>query len=122
MTKLPHTIGKEQTLTMAHTLMRSHHIRHLPVLDGGRVVGVVSDRDLNLLETLRDVDPDDVAVEDAMTPDPFTCSPTESLSSVARVMAEKKYGAAVVTEGHKVVGVFTAVDGLRVLSEILDRP
>jgi acetoin utilization protein AcuB len=60
-----------------------------------------------------------MAVEDVMMPDPFTCSPQASLADVAAEMAEHKYGCAVIQqENHKVVGIFTAVDGLRTLAEL----
>ena len=50
------TIGDEQPMSVAHSMMRGQHIRHLPVLRQGKLVGVVSDRDLRLIETLREVD------------------------------------------------------------------
>lgn len=121
MTEHPHSIGKDQTLSRAHEMMRTHAIRHLPVLEGGRIVGIVSVRDLHLIETLSDVDESTVTVEEAMTPDPLTCAPDKPLSELAAEMAEHKYGAAVVTEGPKVVGVFTTVDALRALSDALSR-
>ncbi len=122
MTASPITIGREQPLTVAHKLMREHRIRHLPVLQRGRLVGVVSQRDLHFVETLRDVDPSVVLVEDAMTEPPFTVAPGAQLRTVVREMAARRIGSAVVVERGKVVGVFTAVDGLRVLAELLGRP
>jgi acetoin utilization protein AcuB len=121
MMKSPHTIGQDQTLDAAHKMMRKHGIRHLPVLDGGKLVGIVSQRDLHFLETLRDVDPQEVQVNEAMAPDTFTTSPTASVRDVADEMAAHKYGAAVVLEHGRVVGVFTTVDALRALSTLLDQ-
>ncbi|HKA91184.1 MAG TPA: CBS domain-containing protein [Haliangiales bacterium] len=122
MTASPVTIGRDQTLTVAHKLMREHRIRHLPVLERGRLVGIVSQRDLHFVETLRDVDPSVVLVEDAMTEPPFTVAPGARLETVAREMAARRIGSAVVVERGKVVGVFTAVDGLRGLADVLARP
>jgi acetoin utilization protein AcuB len=119
MSRAMHTIGKEQTMTAAHEMMRKYKIRHLPVLEAGRVVGLVSDRDLHLMETLRDVNPDQVRVEDAMTMDPYTVEPSAPLSKVTAHMADHKLGSVVVVQDRKVVGIFTAVDGLRTLSELL---
>lgn len=119
MTQSPLTIGKDQPLARAHEIMRAHHVRHLPVLHGGAIVGLVTERDLHLLETLRDVRPEEVPVEDAMTPDPYTVSPDTPLADVAEHMAEHKYGAAVVVQRGHVVGVFTAVDGLKLLARML---
>ena len=106
-------------MALAHRMMRENHIRHLPVLHGARIVGIVSDRDLNLIETLRDVDPKVVTVEDAMTPNPYIVQPDASLDEVVATMAEKKYGCAVVVQHDKVVGIFTTVDACRAFAELL---
>ena len=71
MTPSPHSIGRDQTLATAHRLMRKNGIRHLPVLDGGVLVGLVSERDLRFIETLQEVDLGVVRVEEAMSPDPY---------------------------------------------------
>jgi len=119
MTTSPHSIGREQTVAAAQKIMREHHIRHLPVLEGGSLVGIVSDRDVALIETLRDVDPQKVSVEDAMTQQVYTVSPDAPLDEVVGEMAEKKYGSALVMQNHKVVGIFTTVDVCRAFGELL---
>lgn len=116
MTKSPHTIGDDQPLARAHEMMREHRIRHLPVLHGGKLVGVVSLGDLHLIETLGDTDPEKVAVEDAMTPEPFVVQPDADLREVAAAMADHKYGTAIVAKGTKIVGIFTTTDALRALT------
>jgi len=120
MTPGPHSVGQEQPLAQAHKLMREHRIRHLPVLHGGKLVGVLSDRDLHLIETLRDVDPEKVTIEEAMSPTVYTVSPKASLDEVVREMVEHKYGCAVVEDNGKVVGVFTTVDALRAFADLLE--
>jgi len=119
MTTTPHTVGVDQPLTVAHRLMREHRFRHLPVLQGGRLVGLVSERDLALIETLKDVDPAAVTVEDAMTPAPYTVAPTAPLDEVVATMAEHRYGSAVVVDHGHVVGVFTTVDALAAFADLL---
>lgn len=119
MTTGPHAIGSDQTLAHAHKLMKTHHIRHLPVLDGGVLAGVISDRDLSLIETLRDVDPGLVRVEDAMSSSVYSVSPDTPLDEVVTTMAERKYGCAVVMQNGHVVGIFTMVDACRTLGELL---
>jgi acetoin utilization protein AcuB len=116
MTQSPHTIGAEQPLAHAHALMREHGIRHLPVLHGGRLVGIVSLRDLHLVETLANVDPEVVRVEDAMTTDLFVTDPDTPLTEVAAAMFERKLGSAVITHRNHILGVFTTVDALRILA------
>lgn len=120
MTAGAHSIAAHQPLSAAHELMRQHDIRHLPVLRGGKLVGLVSQRDLHLVETLRDVDPKAVPVDEAMTHDVFTTSPHAPLGHVAREMAQRKLGSAVVVDGGRVVGVLTTVDALHALADLLD--
>jgi len=120
MTVCPHTIGSDQKLAKAHQIMRELGIRHLPVLRGGELVGVLSQRDLYFLETLSGVDIDIDQVADAMTPEVFTTHPDEPLRNVAREMANKKYGCAVVMdEQRRVRGIFTVTDALRCLADVL---
>lgn len=119
MTASPHTIGQEQTLTRAHEIMRKHSIRHLPVLHGGKLVGTVSLRDLDLTEGLSNVDPDVVRVEEAMSAEPHVVGPDTPLKDVVDYLVDHGYGSAIVTEGKEVVGVFTAIDAMRCLRDVL---
>jgi acetoin utilization protein AcuB len=120
MTTSPHTIGTDQTLAHAHDILREHKIRHLPVLRGGDLVGMLTDRDLALIETLKDVDPAKVLVEDAMSTNIFTVSPDAPLDQVVCEMAAKKYGSAVVVQNHHVVGILTNVDVCTAFAELLN--
>jgi acetoin utilization protein AcuB len=120
MTVNPTVISSHRTLSEAHQTMREHGIRHLPVVDAGKLVGVVSQRDLYLLETLHGVDATSETVEEAMTPEPYTVPPDASIEEVAREMAQHKYGCAVVLDNGKVVGVFTTVDALRAFADLLE--
>ncbi|MBL9006825.1 MAG: CBS domain-containing protein [Myxococcales bacterium] len=119
MTAMPLTVRPDLSLSAADKLMHEHNIRHLPVLSGGRLVGLVSQRDVRLIETLRDVDPKVVSVEEAMSQDIYEISPETPLEEVASNMASHKYGSAVVVEGGKVVGIFTTVDAMKALVELL---
>lgn len=119
MTPAPITIGRAQSLSEAARKMHEHHVRHLPVLEGGYLFGILSERDIDLVEALPDVDPDKVTVEEAMTQDPYTVRPDTPVREVAAAMAEHKYGTAVVMQEGRVVGIFTTVDGLRMLAAML---
>lgn len=119
MTSLPHTIGADQNLVKAEEMMTKYHVRHLPVLSGGKLVGILSDRDVKLVESFRDVDPKKVTVEEAYTPNPFIVQPSSSLAEVCAEMAVHKYGCALVCDNHKLVGIFTWVDGLTALNNLL---
>lgn len=122
MTSCPLTIGRAESLAAAHRIMRAHRIRHLPVMDQETLVGIVSLRDLHLIETLADVDPEMVLVEDAMIEEPYRVSPDTPLEEVARQMAEHRSSSAIVVdETGGVVGMFTTVDALAALAAVLSQ-
>ena len=120
MSTCPITIDKGQTLIAAHASMRVHSIRHSPVLKPGSLVGIVSQCDLYVLDTLRDVDLKPVTVE-AMTIAPSKVSPDAPLAEVARHMAFHRLGSAVVVDAQgRLVGLFTTTDALTVLADMVD--
>lgn len=119
MSTSPHSIGTDQTVATAMDFMKEHHIRHLPILKGGRLEGVVSDRDLKMYTSLTGADPESDTVGQVLDRDVYVVSPAAALDEVAATMAEKKLGSAVVMDNHKVVGIFTVVDALKALSELL---
>ena len=120
MTAAPRTIGYDQTLEQASEYMRKLHVRHLPVLKAGKLIGVVSDRDINLVLTFAEEEALSLPVEEALTPDPFFTSTDAPLREVAAKMAEKKYGCALIVDGGSLVGIFTEVDAYRALAELLE--
>lgn len=101
-------------------MMQQYDIRHLPVLDGGQLVGVISQRDLYLIESLDGVDLDEVQVAEAMSNDVFTVRSRASLDRTVSEMATRKLGSAIVIERNAVVGVFTVTDALCTLARLLD--
>jgi len=120
MTDSPHTVGPTRSLAVARKIMLDHGVRHLPVLDGGRIVGLLSERDLLLVESLPGVNPTDVRVEEAMVQNVFTVGPDTPVGEAVETMIERKLGSAVVSEGERVIGVFTTIDALRALHELLE--
>src|SRR5256885_2379064 len=96
MTTTPHSIGVDQTLEAASRLMQEHHIRHLPVLSGGKLLGILTDRDVRLVESFKDVDAAKMRVDEAMTTPAHWVEPTAPLDEVVSAMAEHKYGATVI--------------------------
>lgn len=119
MTAIPQTIEAEQTLAQAAARMRTHKIRHLPVLQNGNLVGILSERDILLLEATHGGNLEKILVEKAMVIQPFTCGPKAMIRAVAKEMADNKYGTAVVVDREhpsRVLGVFTTVDALRALN------
>ena len=119
MTPCPHTIEADQSLQAAHDMMQQHNIRHLPVLRSGKLVGMLSQRDLYFIETLASVDQEEVAVSEAMSTDTYVVGPRATLRKVAEEMATQRYGSVVVMAKDDVIGVLTTVDAIRALSQIL---
>lgn len=122
MTPSPRTIARTSTVAAARRLMRDHQVRHLPVLDGGHIAGLLSERDLLLIESLPGVDPNTLRVEEAMVTDVFTVSADDAIGEVIENMIDQKVGSAVVCHGSDVIGIFTTIDALRALHRTLERP
>src|SRR3569623_1642494 len=122
MTLAPHTVGCDRSIAEAHELLRAHHIRHLPVLDGARVVGDVSERDLTLVSSLPGVDAGKVSVEEAMVEDVFLVDPDAPIAEVVETMIQKKVGSALVGAGDRIVGEITTIDTQLAQHELLEQP
>jgi acetoin utilization protein AcuB len=118
MTPSPQSVGAEQPVAEAARRMRAHHIRHLPVLRGGKLEGLISERDIALVMALP-LDPDQLTVEEAMSPAPYAVSPETDIAEVVKRMGEQKLGSVVVVEGDKVIGIVTTTDCLALLWERL---
>ncbi len=119
MTTAPATVGSDQTLDQASRLMRERDIRHLPVVDDGKLVGLISERDVAMISNLQGVDPAVETIGNAMTAAVYTVEPDTALDDVVEVMASQKFGSVVVVQNGKVVGVVTTVDVCRALAELL---
>jgi acetoin utilization protein AcuB len=115
MTPAPKTIGADQLAATAMQLMRAYDVRHLPVLQDGRLVGMISDRELPLLASAAAM----TRVSALMNPGPYSASPHTALAVVARDMAEHKIESVIVEEAGHVVGILTVVDVARALAETL---
>lgn len=109
------TIGSTLPLKKAQSLMQEHDLRHLPVLEHGKVVGVLSDRDIRFAATVDKLDA--LTVEEAMTDTPYVVGQTDALPAVCAHMAEHKFGCAIIQEGEgTVVGIFTITDALKFIA------
>ena len=119
------TLDRNDTLDIADGVMAMGRIRHLPVLDRGRVVGIVSQRDLfrsalaaalgfgsqaqtRLLKSLH--------VKEVMSEPALTIGPEASLAQAAHVMVKEKIGCLPVVEGGALVGIVTESDLLRLIA------
>lgn len=120
MSKRAVTVDLETSLAEARKLMAEHAVRHLPVLDGPKIVGLLSERDLGRLEGFSILDINLVSVPDAMSADPYVVAPDTPVVDVVRQMRKKRYGSVIVAEGDRVVGMFTTMDALGLLGTMLD--
>lgn len=119
MTPMPYTIDSQESLQKAAELMKEYKIRHLPVKKAGKISGLLSLQDINLLASYAAVDLHTTLAENAMTLHPYCVSPETGLDHVAIHMAEHRIGSAlVVQENGTLVGIFTDTDALWALAEV----
>jgi len=124
MTRDPIVITPETTLPEAHRIMAEHKIRRLPVVDNGKLVGIVTRGDI------REASPSDatslsifelnyllakLAVKQIMTRKPVTVKPGTTVERAAQIMLEHKIGGLPVVEGGNLVGIITESDIFRML-------
>jgi acetoin utilization protein AcuB len=121
MTPDPVTIDGALSLSDAATRMFQIHARHLPVYIRGHLVGILSDRDVAHLSAVRGVNPDKFTAEQACTPNPYVCGPDTPLEQAVQVLIDHKYGAALVMEDGRLLGVLTVIDAMRALVALLHR-
>jgi len=119
MSNSPHSVGADQNLKTAAELMAKYKLRLLPVLDGGKLVGLISDRDVRLFLGFGGVDAEEETAGSAADREVYTVSPEAPLDEVSGNMAERRIGSAVVMDNKKVVGMFTAADAAKALSDLL---
>jgi acetoin utilization protein AcuB len=121
MTPFPHSIDVDAPLEDAHKLMREHRFRHLPVMSGGEIVGVLTDRDIKLVLGPDFGSPGEgkLRVRDAYVERPCVVPASTPVAKVARVIAQNRIGSAIVTKHGKLVGIFTVTDACRALAEIV---
>lgn len=114
MTPRPIVIVRGQDVGAAARLLRACHIRHLPVMDGDTLVGILSLRDVLTV-------PPDAAVADVMTAPPETAAPETPLGRACeRMLAGRLSALPVVDARGRLIGIFTATDGLRFATAALD--
>jgi CBS domain-containing protein len=122
MTQNPATLERNETLDLAESVMNLGRIRHMPVVDDGKLVGILSQRDLfrsalitalgfgrkvtsALIKTIK--------AKEIMTEKVITISPNASIKDAARQMIDKKIGCLPVVEEDRLIGLVTETDMLR---------
>ena len=119
MVRNPITIDADLTLADAKARMAGDGIRHLPVFDDERLVGILTARDILLMESFLDVEAKGTSVRAAMTGSLKTCEPSDSLGHALLMMVEYGVGAIPVLDGGVLVGIFSTVDAAKTLLRVL---
>jgi acetoin utilization protein AcuB len=127
MTAKPITVRPEDSLWDALHVLRSHHIRHLPVVQKKRLVGMLSDRDLRLLlpSSLAVLEEQErfrawgaqVKVADVMTRKVFAVTPDMRTDQAAQLMVEHRIGCLPVLRGASLIGIISTIDLLRAMTD-----
>jgi acetoin utilization protein AcuB len=129
MTPNPVTVGRSNCIRKAISLMRDGGFRRLPVVEGGRLIGIVTDRDLRrasnspLVVRERWYDNflmDHIQVGACMTSDPITVTPSTLIIEAACIIRDHKIGGLPVVERERLVGIVTETDLLNYLINLLD--
>jgi acetoin utilization protein AcuB len=99
--------------------MKEHGIRHLPVLQRGELIGVISDRDIKTaVGGLMGETPHTMLMRDICRTNPYTASPDTPLEEVAAEMEKHRYGSVLIVENRQLKGIFTTMDACRALTEL----
>lgn len=135
MTSIPNTVTPRSTLRQIIEVMKTQSCRQLPVLDNGKLVGIVTDRDVRLVMNSPlvlhgrwqdDQILDNVTAENCMTPDPMTVSPDTPAYHAANLLSIYKFGALPVVDNGTLVGIITVTDFLNYFAvqqpEVIDQP
>ncbi len=125
MTEGVFAVSANDNLVTVGDLMDERNIRHAPVVENGRLVGLISNRDLlrNTVKGQAGLPPEiersvqlTITAAEIMTRDVETTEPEQDIREAARVMLESKYGCLPVVEGSRLVGILTESDFVRFLA------
>ncbi len=116
----PVTANEDMPIDELQRLMAEQGIRHLPIVRGGAVVGLISDRDVRVALGLSAEHKTQVRAADIMATDPLTVNAAAHLDEVAYTMSENKIGSVIVNDDRGgLLGIFTVTDALNALIEII---
>ena len=126
MSSPPLTVSPEDSLENAIDLLQKHNIRELPVVEHGKLIGIVTDRDLREIAPSYPVFRDQqeirhylqkLKVASAMTVDPWVVSPDTPLVEAARLLQTYRIGSLPVVQGNELVGIISVTDFLKLFIE-----
>ena len=123
MTPAPEVIGAQADTSSALERLRTLGVRHLPVMDRDRLVGVLSEHDLQGVRVFLDYSPGEIGptVGELCSRDLLVVGPDDPLDEAATAMADRRVGAALVVDGTELVGIMTCVDLCKGLTDLVSR-
>jgi acetoin utilization protein AcuB len=122
MTSFPYFVETDEPVSRIERLMDEHHIRHVPVQENGKVVGVVTERDLHhLIKRSASLEEKERSrARDIMVSDPYVVAFNTPLNEVVTGMAQRHIGSAIVVRRGKLAGILSSIDVCRILAEFLE--
>ena len=122
MTSFPYFAGTEDSALQLEEMMDQRGIRHLPIQKDGKLVGIVSERDLHhrVKRTASTAEKQQLRARDIMVADPYVAVFNTPLSEVVTEMARRRIGAAIITRRGKLAGILSTMDVCRVFAEYLE--
>ncbi len=126
----PITIASSASLGDAIRLLIKHNIRELPVVERGKLIGIVTDRDIRQVSPSYPLFRDEREIRDhlenlkvscAMSPDPLVVAPTADLTQAAQLMIEYRIGSLPVVDGGRLIGIISVTDLLNLFVEQNDQ-
>jgi acetoin utilization protein AcuB len=124
------TATPAMSVKQAFLLMRTHRVRHIPVVEGEKLVGIISDRDLRRPRWAEELDDwtayyqadENHAVADIMTRTPETLRASDDVRKAVAIFRDRRYGALpVLNKDGDLVGILSAQDLLGALDEFLSK-
>jgi CBS domain-containing membrane protein len=127
MTKDVVKLNLSDNLTKAESLFKKHHIRHIPVVNGNKIIGILSYTDLLRISFADAVDDDEdvidttvynmFTVEQVMAKNLVTINPETTIKEAAEILASREFHALPVCNGNLLVGIVTTTDLIKYLIE-----
>lgn len=122
MTSFPYFVEADDTAAKMERLMDEHNIRHLPVQERGKVVGIVSERDLHhhVKRDAPEAEKNTLQARHVMVPHPYIVPFRAPLNEVVFEMAKRRIGSVIIQRQGKLAGILSAIDVCRILGEYLE--